>query len=94
MGWGRGDRKQTTKGSGNKDQILGVGGWGGPKRETRGVIGDPHVRGGGESGKQGKARAERGVGAKSRCGGSSTPSGGHTPLLTPSPDFSSFPHKP
>lgn len=29
--------------------------------------------------------------AKSRCGGSSTPSGGHTPLLTPSPDFSSFP---
>lgn len=28
MGWGRGGRKQTTKGSGNKDQILGVGGWG------------------------------------------------------------------
>lgn len=27
-GLGEGGRKQITKGSGNKDQILGVGGWG------------------------------------------------------------------
>ena len=54
-GWGAG-REQTIRGSGNKDQILGVGGGrvGGPKRETRGAIGDPGVRDEGIRGPRGK----------------------------------------
>lgn len=57
-GWGRWKgrgrgRQQTTKGSGNKDQLLRLGGGGGHKRKTGGAIGYPGVRGRGARGKPG-----------------------------------------
>lgn len=92
MGRGRGGQKADHQGF--REQRPDTWSWGvgvGPKRETRGVIGDPHVRDGGHSGKQGKARAERGVGAKSRCGGCSTPSGGSHPSPYSLPRFQFLP---
>lgn len=58
-GLGEGGRKQTTKGSGNKDQILGVWGWGGraKKGSQRSNWGSRCQRWE-DSGNQGKARAE------------------------------------
>lgn len=55
--------KQTTKGSGNKDQILGVGGWGwGQKGKPEEQLGNPGVRDEGTRGTRGKPGLSEGWG--------------------------------
>lgn len=87
-GWaGGGGQKADHQGCREQTGYLELEG-GGAERETRGAIGSPGVRGG-VLGEPGKARAKEGVRGESRCGGSSTPSGGYSsysPVSVPSPN--------
>lgn len=89
MGWGRGAESRPPRVQGTKTRYLEFGGGvGGPKREARGAIGDPGVRGGRTRGTRGKPGLNEGWGARAGVG-AVVPPQGVTPILTPSPDFSS-----
>lgn len=99
-GWGRWSRAggggQKADHQGFREQRPDTWSWGvgvGPKRETGGAIGDPRVRDGGTRGTRGKAGLSEGWGQRAGVGAVGPPRG-HTPLLTPSPDFSSSPPNP
>lgn len=58
---GLGEGGQKADHQGFREQRPDIWSWGvgvGPKRETRGAIGDPRIRDGGDLGNQGKGRAE------------------------------------